>query len=111
VPIDSETLIRRLVAGDTDGVRDALRRPSAADGPVPLVLAALVRPDAGDLLERAALAARTSRDRQLVAIARTHLAGDTERLGVLVRDHLADHPDSLLAAWIATQHAGPDTLE
>ena len=42
-----------------------------------------------------------------MAIARAHLAGDADLLDALVRDHLVDHPDSLLAAWIATQHAGP----
>ena len=29
---------------------------------------------------------------------------DEDLLDALVRDHLADHPDSILAAWIATQH-------
>jgi len=43
----------------------------------------------------------TPRDRQLVELARTHLAGDADRLGALVRDHLVEHPDHLLAAWIA----------
>ena len=34
----------------------------------------------------------------------THLHGDTELFDVLVRDHLADHPDHLMAAWIAGRH-------
>ena len=37
-----------------------------------------------------------------MAIARAHLAGDADLLDALVRDHLVDHPDSRLAAWIAT---------
>jgi hypothetical protein len=45
--------------------------------------------------------ATTVRERQLVALADAHLRGDTDLLDVLVRDHLADHPDHLLAAWIA----------
>jgi hypothetical protein len=42
-----------------------------------------------------------------VAITAAHLAHDVDRLDALVRDHLADHPDSILAAWIATQHQRP----
>ncbi len=85
---DNESLIRRLVAGDDAGLRDVLTRVSRS--------------------------ARTTRDRQLVAIATAHLDGNADLLGALVRDHLVDHPDSLLAAWIATQYAGPtgtDTQE
>ena len=78
---DNEHLIRRLVAGDDTGLREVLTRVSRS--------------------------ARTTRGRQLVAIAAAHLDGDADLLGALVRDHLIDHPDSLLAAWIATQHAGP----
>jgi hypothetical protein len=85
---DNDTLIHRLVAGDDAGLRDVVTRLSRS--------------------------ARTTRDRQLVAIAGAHLDGNAELLGALVRDHLVDHPDSLLAAWIATQPAGPagtDTQE
>jgi hypothetical protein len=42
-----------------------------------------------------------------VAIAAAHLRHDEELLDALVRDHLADHPDSILAAWIATKHPRP----
>ena len=69
-----------------------------------LVAAALLTDDAGDLLARAASSATTPRDRQLVAIAAAHFDGDDELLDVLVRDHLADHPDNVLAAWIAAVH-------
>jgi hypothetical protein len=65
-----------------------------------LVLAALAAPDQPDLLERAEAAARTTRDRQLVAIAAAHLDGDADRVDALARDHLADYPD-VLVAWIA----------
>ena len=65
-----------------------------------LVATALVdrRPD---LLSRAEAAARTTRDRQLVAIAAAHLEGDADRVDALARDHLADYPDNVLVAWIA----------
>jgi hypothetical protein len=56
------------------------------------------------LLAEAADHASTTRDRQLVAIATAHLDGDDDRLDALVRDHLADHPDNVLAAWIAAIH-------
>ena len=66
-----------------------------------LVLAALAAPDRPDFLERAEAAARTTRDRQLVAIAAAYLSGDADRVDALARDHLADHPDNVLVAWIA----------
>jgi hypothetical protein len=72
-----------------------------------LVAAALVSHDSNELLARAAATATTTRDRQLVAITAAHLAHDEDLLDALVRDHLADHPDSILAAWIATQHQRP----
>ena len=97
-------LIRRLIAGDAEA-RPPLRALAATErSPSVLVAAARAGADGDRLLARAAAAATTTRDRQLVAIAAAHLAGDTDRLDALVRDHLADHPDSLLAAWIASQH-------
>jgi len=69
-----------------------------------LVMSALVADDGRTLLEQAAGQASTTRDRQLVAIATAHLDGDDDRLDALVRDHLADHPDNVLAAWIAALH-------
>jgi len=106
---DLHPLIRRLIAGDDQAqarLRELAATPSAPDlsDPVLLVAAAMAGPGGDRLLARAAAAATTTRDRQLVAIAAAHLAGDADRLDVLVRDHLADHPDSLLAAWIASQH-------
>ena len=75
-----------------------------------LVAAALVGPAAPDLLARAAAPAVTTRDRQLVAIAAAHLAGDADRVDVLARDHLADHPDNLLVAWIAGATRSPKEI-
>jgi hypothetical protein len=106
---DLHPLIRRLIAGD-DQARARLRELAATQSapdlsdPALLVAAALAGPGGEPLLARAAAAATTTRDRQVVAIAAAHLAGDSDRLDVLVRDHLADHPGSLLAAWIASQH-------
>ncbi len=102
---DTQTLLNRLVGGD-DVRREILARAATDDSPLLLVAAALVTAAPGDLLARAGDHATNTRDRQLVAIAGAHLRGDTDLLDALVRDHLADHPDSLLAAWIAAQHTG-----
>jgi hypothetical protein len=101
---DLHPLIRRLIAGDAGAGAPLQALAATADEPTLLVAAALAGPGGDRLLARAAAAATSTRDRQLVAIAAAHLAGDADRLDVLVRDHLADHPGSLLAAWIAAQH-------
>jgi hypothetical protein len=66
-----------------------------------LVAAALVAADPSALIARAAAAAISTRDRQLVAVASAHLRGDDDRTLLLARDHLADHPDDVLVAHIA----------
>ena len=43
----------------------------------------------------------TTRERQTVAIAAAHLRGDRDLVDALARDHLIEHPDSVLVAWIA----------
>jgi hypothetical protein len=72
---DTETLIRKLIRGDPT--------------------------EAAQTLEQAADLADTTRERQLVAIAAAHLAGETDRADFLAREHLIDYPDSAFAAWIA----------
>jgi hypothetical protein len=66
-----------------------------------LVAASLFVPDAERLLARAGSLAATTRDRQLVAIAAAYRRGDGELVDALARDHLVDHPDSVLVAWMA----------
>jgi hypothetical protein len=75
--------------------------PHSSHDPAVLVAAALHTTDADALLARAAAAATTTRDRQLVAIAAAHLRGEHDVVDALARDHLVDHPDSILAARIA----------
>ena len=75
----------------------------ASDDPTLLVAAALSAPDADALLARARTLATSERDRQLIAIAAAHLRGERDVVDALARDHLVDHPDSVLAAWIAHQ--------
>jgi hypothetical protein len=98
-----DILIRRLIGGDATAVADVVARAGRTGEPVVLVAAALVGPDGRELLARASAAAVTTRDRQTVAIAAARLAGDTDRLDVLARDHLADFPGNLLVAWIASK--------
>jgi len=106
MPDDIHHLVRRLIAGDAEARARIQALASSGGSPTVLVAAALVSRDS-ELLARAAAAATTTRDRQLVAIAAAHLAHDEDLLDALVRDHLADHPDSILAAWIAGQHPRP----
>jgi hypothetical protein len=65
-----------------------------------LVAAGLLAQD-HSYLDRAEEGAVTVRDRHLVVLAKAHLEDRTDLFDALIRDHLADHPDHLLAAWIA----------
>jgi len=103
MPQDTTHLIQRLIGGGAE-VRTAILDQARADTAPELLVAAAVISADNTLLARATATARTSRDRQLAAIAAAHLDRDEDRLDALVRDHLADHPDSILAVWIATQH-------
>lgn len=98
---DDDTLVRLLVAGDLPGLHHALAEAPPTT-PVGLLVAALGSTSPADHLAHAARVARTTRDRQLVAITAAHEAGDHDRVAVLTRDHLVDHPDSLLAAYVAS---------
>jgi hypothetical protein len=84
-------------------VVDNLRLTGAVPEPseATVLVAAAVVDRRRDLLRRAGEVARTTRDRQLVAIAAAHLDGDADRVDALARDHLVDHPDNVLVAWIA----------
>ena len=104
MPESNEKLVRRLICGDTGAGSAILDRATTTDSPVLLVAAALVCDVPEPLLARAARAATSTRDRQLLAIATAHLAGEADLLDALVRDHLSDHPDNILVAWIAAQH-------
>ncbi|PKH40888.1 hypothetical protein SAMN05192575_1115 [Nocardioides alpinus] len=100
MPDDNTDLLRRLIGDHPDAPADVVQRAASSTSTPLLVAAALLTGDL-DLLGRAARHAGTTRDRQLVAVADAHLHGNAELLHVLVRDHLSEHPDHLLAAWIA----------
>ena len=100
-PTPPEQLLHRLMVGDAATIAAIVDASRASDDPVVLVAAALFAPDAAGLIARAGGRAATTRDRQLVAIASAHLRGERELVDALARDHLVDHPDSVLVAWIA----------
>jgi hypothetical protein len=100
VPDDITTLLHRLIGGHPDAAAEVLDRASDSTSAPLLVAAALLAQDP-ELVTTASLYAITSRDRQLVALGEAHLRGNADLLDVLVRDHLSEHPDNLLAAWIA----------
>jgi hypothetical protein len=107
MPDATDSLLRRLIGGDPQAITEILQQAPTTAVPALLVAAALLADEPGASLARAGALARSTRDRQLVAIAEAHLDHDVDRLDVLVRDHLADHPDNLLAAWIAAQRTAP----
>jgi hypothetical protein len=100
-----DAMIRSAIGGDIDSGSWVVAHADTVDAPILITMAALLarRPD---VLDRAATMATTSRDRQVVAIARAHLEQDSELVDALARDHLADYPDSLIVAWIASDAVG-----
>ena len=108
MPNENDALLNRLIGGDPDATAEILAAANESTSPALLVAAALLAPNE-EFLSRASRYAVTSRDRQLSAVAAAHLRGDADVFDVLVRDHLSDHPDSLLAAWIAGIKIRPTT--
>jgi hypothetical protein len=108
VPVEPNQLIHELAVGDPAAVAAIVEQAHASNDVITLVSAALFAPDSTDLLERAAAAAKTTRERQVVAIAAALVAGDVDLVDALARDHLTDHPTSVLVAWI-TAHTHPNT--
>jgi hypothetical protein len=108
-PEDSHILIRQLMSGDPAAAGEILAQATASTEPLVLTAAALIEPGTSSLLDRATSSAVTTRDRQLAALAAAHLAGDHDLVSALAREHLVDHPDSVLAAWIAAGATRPTT--
>jgi hypothetical protein len=100
-PTLPEQLLHQLVVGDAAAITEIVEASRTSDDPMTLVAAALFAPDGEGLMARAAARAATTRDRQLVAIATAHLRGERDLVDALARDHLVDHPDNVLVAWIA----------
>jgi hypothetical protein len=96
-----DTEIRQAIGGDIGSISWILAHADTIDDAVVIAMAALLERHP-NRLGRAEVVAVTSRDRQVVAIARAHLAGETELVDALARDHLVDYPDSLIVSWIAS---------
>lgn len=109
---DPHHLVRQLITGDPAATDGLSGRAGTSSDPLVFVVAALTCPGEVDLLARALRCASTARDRQVVAVASAFLAGDSDRVHALAREHLVDHPDSVLVAWLAASTpspgAGPD---
>jgi hypothetical protein len=97
-----DSAIRQAIGGDTDALAAMLACAGAEADAVTLTMGALLQSDPAGL-ERALARAKTSRERQVVAIARAHLAGDHDLVDALARDHLASFPGSLIVSWIASK--------
>jgi len=101
-PTLPQQLLHRLAVGDAAAIAAIVEESRTSEDATILIAAALfARTDRDALLARAAVIASTTRDRQLVVIATAHLRGERERVDALARDHLVDHPDNVLVAWIA----------
>ena len=101
-PTFPEDLLHQLVVGDAAAIAAIVARSRTSDEPMILVATALFAAEEQDeLLARARAVATSTRDRQLVAIATAHQRGERHLVDALARDHLVDHPDSVLVAWIA----------
>src|SRR6187200_2040193 len=107
MPAQPDNVIHQLVVGDDATIAEIIERAQTSDDVTTIVAAALFTALPGELLLRAAEVAATTPDRQVVAIAVAHVAGDADRVDALARDHLVDHPDSVLVAWISANTNPP----
>jgi len=95
-----DQLIRETSAGTT-------ARPDVSV----LVAAAVLAASSPDLLAEARQAASTTADRQFVAIAVAHLAGEHDRVDTLARDHLLDHAPRPVLDWIINKATRAQTTK
>jgi hypothetical protein len=101
-PTSREALLHQLAVGDAAAIAAIVAESRSSADPMILVAAALfAAAEQDDLLARARALATSTRDRQLVAIATAHVGGERHLVDALARDHLVDHPDNVLVAWIA----------
>lgn len=102
---DADEMIRRAIGGDTQAERWISDQATTSSIPSVVAMAALLG-DRPASIDRALALAETTRDRQIAAIAAAHLRGELDLVDALARDHLVDHPDSVLVAWIASRARG-----
>jgi len=99
--VDPAHALHRLAVGDPTAIAEIVEVARTSDDATTLVVAALFAPDGDALLARAGDRAVTTRERQTTAIAAAHLRGDRDLVDALARDHLIEHPDNVVVAWIA----------
>ena len=95
-----QILIQHLACASRRSAARSIARLRTSDDPTVLIVAALFDVGPNTTLDRARQVARTTRDRQLVAISTAHIAGDHQRTEAMIREHLVDHPDHPIVAWI-----------
>jgi hypothetical protein len=96
-----DRVIRQAIGGDRTAVAWILEHADTSEDPLIIAMAALLE-SSSVRLDRAWTVASSRHDRQAVAIARARLEGDDDLVDALARDHLLDHPDSYVVAWIAS---------
>jgi hypothetical protein len=96
-----DDVVRRAIGDDAAAISWIATHADTTEEPMVLVMAALLGRDAARL-QRALALAGSIRDRQVIAIADAHLRHDRDMVDALARDHLVDHPDSYVVAWIAS---------
>jgi hypothetical protein len=96
---DRQELVDQLIHELSDGIIAVPR--------VSVLVATALLAASPDLLVEALQAASTTADRQFVAIATAHLAGDHDRVDALASDHLLDHPIRPVLAWILDRGHDP----
>jgi lactate dehydrogenase-like 2-hydroxyacid dehydrogenase len=97
--------IRQAIGGNVEAIAAIRKLADTTDVAIVIVVAALLERDPDRLICADSLA-EMGRDRQIVEIARAHLASNSELVDALARDHLVDHPDSLVVAWVASESVG-----
>ena len=105
---EANALLLRLIGGDSAAAGEVLAAAVSSKDSSVLVAAGLLAEDRS-YLDRAGALAVTVKDRQLVVLADAHLGHRNDLFDALVRDHLAEYPDHLLAAWMAGRHHVPTT--
>lgn len=101
-----DEVVRRAIGGDT-AARVVIGDRAVAGGSIEVLVMAALLGHGEEHLDTAEATATSRSDRQVVAIARCVLTGDPERVDALARDHLVDHPDSLIVAWMAAGASRP----
>lgn len=108
-----DDVIRRAIGGNRVAMDAVAADAATTSSALVVTMGALLGRDVSRL-DRARAIAVSRSDRQVVEIARAHLCGDRDLVSALARDHLVDHPDSLIVAWIASgahavdQQPGPN---